>query len=81
MVQSTNCIHVCSELNTWVDFMIKISAYEDFARAEKVVNDAFDDYWTNDDANDEAIADWIGCKLTENDIEFEIYFKDEEENY
>ena len=37
MVQSTSGFHVCSELNTWIDFMIVIDIYDDFTKAEEII--------------------------------------------
>lgn len=82
MIQATSCIHVSSDMNTWIDFVIIPAMFEDFAKAEEIVKKAYDDWWTLEDAQFEAIADWIGRYLTENDIDFEIYFNndnDEEE--
>lgn len=75
MVQTKTCINVWSDMNTWIDFCIVISDYEDFAKAEEIVNKAYSDWW--DDDTCEPIADFIGGKLTENGIDFEIYFKEE----
>ena len=40
----------------------------------------FEDWWELPDAQFEPIVDWVSRCLTENDIEFDIYFKDEEED-
>lgn len=79
MVQPTSGFHVYSDLNTWIDFMIVIGSYEDFTEAEEIIKKAEDTYWTDEDAESETMADWIGRKLEDNDISFEIFFKDEEE--
>lgn len=44
MVQTTNCINVYSEMNTWLDFCIVITNHEDFAKAEEIVRKAHDDW-------------------------------------
>lgn len=80
MVQSTSGFHVCSELNTWIDFMIVIDIYDDFTKAEEIIKKAEDSYWTDEDAQSETMADWISSKLTENNMSFETFFKDEEED-
>ena len=41
MVQPTSGFHVYSELNTWIDFMIIIDAYEDFKEDESYCNDGY----------------------------------------
>lgn len=46
----------------------------------EVTAKAYDDWWELSDAQFEPIADWISRCLTENGIEFEIYFKNEEES-
>ena len=79
MIQTKTCINVYSDMNTWIDFCIVIGAYEDFTKAEEIVQKAYDDWWKLPDAQFEPIADWISRCLTKNDIEFEIYFKDESE--
>lgn len=81
MIQTKTCINVYSDMNTWIDFCIVIGVYEDFTKAEEIVQKAYDDWWDSEEADsDIPIAEYIGMKLTENDIEFEIYFKNEEED-
>lgn len=81
MIQETSGIHVYSDMNPWIDFVITIDAYEDFQKAEEIIRKAYDDWWELEEAESEAIGDWIGGRLTENDIVFEIYFKNEEDDY
>ena len=76
----TKCINVFSDMNTWIDFVIIPCNDEDFTKAEEIVSKAYDDWWTLPDAEFEPITDWVSRCLTENDIEFEIYFKNEEED-
>ena len=76
MVQTASGFHIYSDLNTWIDFMIVIDAYEDFTMAEEIIREAEETYWTDKDAESETMADWIGNKLIENNISFEIFFKD-----
>ena len=78
MVQKRNCILIYSDMNTWIDFCILVSD-KDFNKAKEVIEKAYDDWWTLPDAEFEPIADWVSDKLKENGIEFEIYFKYEEE--
>lgn len=59
MVQPTSGFHVYSDLNTWIDFIIVVDAYEDFAEAEEIIEKAEDTYWTDEDAQCETMADWI----------------------
>ena len=78
MIQKRNCILIYSDMNTWIDFCILVSD-NDFNKAMEVTAQAYDDWWTLPDAEFEPIADWVSDKLKENGIEFEIYFKYEEE--
>ena len=80
MIQTKTCINVYSDMNTWIDFCIVIGAYEDFIKAEEIVQKAYDDWWDSEDADfDIPIAEYIGMKLTENNIEFDMYFNNDEE--
>ena len=80
MIQKRNCILVYSDMNTGVSFCIVVSD-KDFNKAMEVTAKAYDDWWDSEEADsDIPIAEYIGMKLTENDIEFEIYFKNEEED-
>ena len=79
MVQPMSGFHVYSDLNTWIDFIIVIDTYEDFVKAEEIIEKTENTYWTDEDAQCETMADWIGSKLKENNISFEIFFKNEEE--
>lgn len=76
MVQPTSGFHVYSDLNTWIDFMIVIDIY---VKSRKIIREAEETYWTDEDAYSETMADWIGSKLEDNNISFEIFFKDEDE--
>ena len=76
----TKCINVFSDMNTGIDFVIIPCNNEDFTKAEEIVSKAYDDWWTVPDAEFEPIGDWVSRCLTENDIEFDIYFKNEEED-
>ena len=77
MIETKTCINVYSELNTWIDFCVVIGMYEDFNKAEDIIHNAYDDWFSNE--TDEPIADYICRLLCENDVEFEIYFKSDEE--
>ena len=78
MIQKRNCILIYSDMNTWIDFCILVSD-KDFNKAKEVIEKAYDDWWTVPDTEFEPIGDWVSDKLKENGIEFEIYFKYEEE--
>lgn len=75
MIETRNCINLYSKWNTWIDFCILIPSQEDFEKAKEIVQKAYDDWWEDSDAQYETIGDYIGIRLSENDIEYEIYFK------
>ena len=78
MIQKRSCILVYSDMNTWIDFCILVSD-KDFNKAMEVTAKAYDDWWDSEEADsDIPISEYIGMKLTENNIEFEIYFNGEE---
>ena len=83
MIQTKTTINVWVDSNTdssaWVDFCIVLTYQEDISRAEEIIQKAYDDWWENEEAAQEPIADYIGRCLYENGIEFEIYFKDMKE--
>ena len=79
MIQKRNCILVCSDMNTWIDFCILVSD-KDFNKAMEVTAKAYDDWWDSEEADyDIPIAEYIGMELTENNIEFDMYFNNDEE--
>lgn len=80
MIKTSTCINVYSEMNTWIDFCIVIGAYEDLSKAEEVVQQAYDDWWKLSYAQSEPIADYIAARLTDEEIEYEIYFKEDKNN-
>lgn len=80
MIKTSTCINVYSEMNTWIDFCIVIGAYEDFSKAEEIVQQAYDDWFELSGAQFEPIADYITARLTDEEIEYEIYFKEDKNN-
>lgn len=76
MLKTNTCINVYSELNPWINFCIVIGAFEDFTKAEEIVQAAYDEWFENE--SDESIVDYISQCLTENDIDHEMYFRGEE---
>ena len=80
MIQTKTCINVYSNMNTWIDFCIVIGAYEDFTKAEEIVQKAYDDWWELPDAEFLPIAEYIGNCLEDNGIEFDMYYNNEEED-
>jgi len=79
MVRAENCINVYSEMNPWIDIVITIEPDEDYARAYEVVEKAYEEWFEDTHESDEPISEWIGEKLTESEIKYEMYFKSEVE--
>ena len=79
MIETKTCINVYSDMNTWIDFCVVIGAYEDLIKTEEIVQKAYDDWWDLPDVQFEPIADYVSRCLYENGIEFEIYFKNDNE--
>lgn len=78
MIEIKTCINVWSDMNTWVDFCVIVYPI-DLPKAEEIVQKAYDDWWELPDVQFEPLEDYVSRCLYENGIEFEIYFKDEEE--
>lgn len=80
MIQTKTAINVWSDSNmdstVWVDFCVVLDAWTDVIRAEEIIQKAYDNWWENEEAAQEPIADYISRCLYENGIEFDIYFKD-----
>lgn len=76
MLKEKTCINVYSESNEWIDFCIVFDDVLDYVMAEEIVQKAYDDWFELE--TDEPIADYISQRLTECEIEHEIYFKAEE---
>ena len=77
MVTREDCINVY--IDDYLDFMIDIISLEEFERAIKIIEKAEEEWFSDEHISDESISEWIGEKLTENEIEFEMYFKSKEE--
>lgn len=73
MVTKEDCINVY--IDDYLDFMIDIVSLEEFERAIKIIEKAEEEWFSDEHISDETISEWIGEKLTENEIEFEMYFK------
>ena len=83
MIENKACINVWSDSNMdssiWIDFCVVVYP-KDLDKANEVVERACDDWWESiGDAQFEPIADYVSRCLYENGIEFDIYYKDEEE--
>ena len=79
MLNAVSGINVWSDMNPWIDFVI--IPKDDFEKAEKIISKAYDDWWDSEEANyDIPIAEYIGMKLIENGIRYDIYFQSENED-
>lgn len=82
MTDERRCINLYSDMNPWMDLVLLIKDKDDkvFEKAKEVVNKAFDDFWNDPKVEEQcwAYGDWIGWKLTEAGIEYEMYFKNNE---
>jgi hypothetical protein len=67
-------------MNTWIDFCIITENEKDMDRAKEIAKAAYNDWWEAEDTQFEPIADYIGSRLYEKGIEFDIYFKNESED-
>ena len=74
MTNIKNCIHVYSLTNSFIDFVIIPYDYQNIDSVKSIVSEAYDSYWSDIEAFDIPMADWIALKLKENNIEFDLYF-------
>ena len=74
MTNIKNCIHVYSLTNSFIDFVIIPYDYQNIDNAKSIVSEAYDSYWSDTEASDMTMADWIALKLKENNIDFDLYF-------
>lgn len=81
MVEERKCINIYSDMNSWMDLVLLVND-RDFDKAKSVVAKAYDDFWDDSKAEEECwtYGDWIGWKLKEANIEYEMYFKEGENN-
>ena len=82
MVNVRTCINVYSEMNPWIDFCIVLEDEKDVTEAKEIIEQAYEEWFSSDNATDLPIADYISDKLSDVCIWHEIYFsgKEEEEN-
>ena len=76
MTNIENCIHVYYLTNSFIDFVIIPYDYQNIDNAKLIVSEAYDSYWSDIDAFDIPMADWIASKLDENNIDFDLYFNE-----
>lgn len=78
MLQTKTCINISSNMNTWINFCVVFDV-SDITKTEEIVQKAYNDWWELPDEQFEPLTDWISRCLTNNNIEHEIYFKNDEE--
>ena len=79
MIEVKSVINVWSDMNTWIDFCVIVPSDElDIAKA--VVQSAYDDWWNLEGLQCETIGDYIDRCLYRTGIEYEMYFKNEEDS-
>ena len=74
MTNIENFIQVYSLTNSSIDFVIIPYDYQNIDSAKSIVSEAYDSYWSDIEAFDIPMADWIALKLKENNIDFDLYF-------
>lgn len=77
MTNIENCIHVYSLTNSFIDFVIIPYDYQNIDNAKSIVSEAYDSYWRDTEAYDMTMAEWVALKLKESDIDFDLYFNEE----
>lgn len=78
MLLTAKCINVYSELNPWIDFMV-YTYDDDFEKAKEIIKKSFDNWWEDEMISQIPIGSYIEMKLKENGIEYDIYYKNKEE--
>lgn len=70
------CIRIRSEMNEWMERIFIVSE-EDAARAEKVLQEAWDSYW--EDGDGWCYGNYLEDKLIKAGIAFDSYYADSED--
>ena len=79
MVDVRTCIKACSDDNPWIDFCIVLENEKDVTEAKEIIEQAYEEWFSSDNATDLPIAEYISNKLTDACIWHEIYFYSTEE--
>ena len=80
MVEKYTYLHVYSELNPWIDFVITLSQSEDGDRAKQIAEQAYENWFKTTkevEAGDTTIFGYIKGKLEEENIKCGIFYNDE----
>lgn len=80
MIEERTCINIFSTMNPWMDVIILVSD-RDLEKAKEIAAKAYDDFWYDPEITDSDITfgDLVCLELEEANIDYEIYFKNEEE--
>ena len=76
MTDIENCIHVYSLTNSFIDFVIIPYDYQNIDSVKSIVSEAYDSYWSDIEAFDIPMTEWVALKLNENNIDFDLYFNE-----
>ena len=66
-------INIYSETNTWMDATFTVDA-KDKAKAQEVLDKAWDSYWEDPEAEDQCYGDWLEWALQKAGIEYEVTY-------
>lgn len=80
MVEERKCLNIYSDMNSWMDVIILVSD-RDLEKTKEIAGKAYDEFWTDQDIKDSDMTygDLIGLRLEEANIDYELYFKEDEE--
>lgn len=80
MIEERTCINIFSTMNPWMDVIILVSD-RDLEKTKEIAGKAYDEFWTDQDIKDSDMTygDLIGLRLEEANIDYELYFKEDEE--
>lgn len=67
-------------MNPWMDVIILVSD-RNLEKTKEIAGKAYDEFWTDQDIKDSDMTygDLIGLRLEEANIDYELYFKEDEE--
>ena len=77
MVRRVEVIHIYSSLNTWIDMLIlfEVQSDEDSGKVKKVIQGAYERWFTSEGNIIEPIGDYISSELDAVKIKHTIYYK------
>lgn len=82
MIREISGFNVYSDMNPWIDFCIIPTSYCDFCVVQEIICKAYDEWSEPKEKwiSDMPIAEYICMQLDRNGIEFEIYFKEDNDD-